>query len=384
MKFNCRMMLVVSAAAMLLGGCLGVGDDGQIEAATGATVKPVRTGVFVGKGPHGTGCCEWVRLINQSPELALTLLDSSAIAKGALDQIDVLVMPGGSSPAIKRDLGTNGTELIKNFIRKGGGYVGTCAGCCLLLDPVYDQSRGIGVIPFYRAGSKGQTTLNVKFTEKGAQALGVKSGSKMGLRYSLGPILEPSTNSFPEAKFEVWAVNDGDFMQPGRKPEMYERAAIIGGTFGKGKVVVTSCHPEYFAYSRVLIQSAFKYVTGKPMTLPTRPRRFRAPVIGFFSDSVYGVETAETLLAIDRDATLDLMPVSEKEMLQGRVEHLDALVFPQGYREKLGKDAAVLVEQFVQRGGKVYAWGNGVVNLPKGGRECKSSAELLVELRKLK
>ncbi len=372
----------LAAGVLLLGGCA----TGKVEAVTGATpkaaAKPVRTGVFVGRGPGGAGVMEWVRIVNESPELALTLVDSEMIAKGALDQLDLFVMPGGSSPRIKRDLGTNGTARIKDFIRRGGGYVGTCAGCCLLLDPVYDQRRGIGVIPFYRSGSKGQTVLPVTVNEKGAAALGLNKGT-YGLRYSYGPVLEPSTNAVEGAKFEVWATNAGDFEKPGGKPEMYGRAAIVGGTYGKGRVVVTSCHPEYYLNTRVFVTGAFGYVTGRQVTLPTRPRRARAYTVGYYSEDVIGVETAQTMLDLDANPLFDVWALTSGDIRVGALDHVDALVFPHAEKDLPSAKTSAIIKAFIARGGVCVGWGGGSYALSKlGGKPLASGAATLDYLLK--
>lgn len=84
---------------------------------------PIEVGVYAGTGPRSNGCVEWFRLVNASPEMNLTLLDGDAVRSGALDKIELLVMPGGSSPSIKKDLQPEGTEKLKDFIRSGGGYI---------------------------------------------------------------------------------------------------------------------------------------------------------------------------------------------------------------------------------------------------------------------
>ena len=375
-----RPIFVAAVVALAAVGC----QTAQSHAAsTGSAKKTVRTGVYVGQGPYGSGCCEWVRMLNLSPEVSLTLLDAEAVQNGALDKLDLLVMPGGSSPAIKRGLGTNGTERIKAFIRKGGGYLGTCAGCCLLMDPVYDPSRGIGVIPFYRAGSKGQTKLSVKLTPAGQRALGLTQ-TTYGLRYSHGPVLEPSTNRFPESNFEVWGVNNADFMKPGSKPEMMGRAALIGGTFGKGRVFVTSCHPEYYASTREVLQGAFKWVTGVTMSQPPRPRSPRALTVGFFADEINSVEAQRILLAIENDPSYDLLPLTDAEVLEGKIEHLDVLVFPNGKKYDLSKSARKSVAAFAARGGRTLAWGTGTAALPKNGVACACADDVLENLKKVK
>lgn len=342
--------------------------------------RPVKAGVYADCGISGGGAVEWFRIVQSSPELELTLLDAATIRNGGLDGLDVLVMPGGSSPAIKKELGTNGTERIKDFIRNGGGYVGTCAGCCLMMEEAPDPSRGIGVMPFYRSGSKGRFLMPIAINARGAKALGLKEG-RYTVQYSYGPILEPSTQLVENASFEAWGTFRTDYGKYGNKPEMYGRAAVVGGTYGKGRVFAIACHPEFFEDSRAIVIGAFRYVTGREVTLPIRPRGHRALTVAAYAVSPVGVEMAQTLLAIDADSKMDLFPVNDEDIRRGMLDHCDALLFPHGNKEKLEKATQEIVGRFVSRGGFVLGWGGGTPHVPKGGRVCAAAAEALSALR---
>jgi len=342
--------------------------------------RPVKTGVYAGRGISGNGAVEWFRIVQSSPELDLTLLDAAMIRDGGLDGLDLLVMPGGSSPEIKRELGTNGTARLRDFIRNGGGYIGTCAGCCLMMEEAPDPSRGIGVMPFYRSGSKGRFLLPIAVNAKGAKELGIKEGTYT-VQYSHGPILEPSTQLVENASFEVWGTLRTDSGKYGSEPEMYGRAAIVGGTYGKGRVFTISCHPEFFENSRVIVAGAFRYVTGREVTLPVRPRGCRALTVAAYAVYPVGVETARTLLAIDADGALDLFPVNSEDIRRGLLDHCDALLFPHGMKGRLDKVPQAIVDRFVSRGGFVLGWGGGNSRVPKGGRPCASADEALSALR---
>ena len=95
----------------------------------GASAAAVKTAVFTGLGPRGRGCVSWLQLVESSPELDLMLVDSAMIRAGALDRAELLIIPGGASVVEKRDLGPEGAARIRDFVRRGGGYIGTCAGC---------------------------------------------------------------------------------------------------------------------------------------------------------------------------------------------------------------------------------------------------------------
>ncbi|MBP5509966.1 MAG: hypothetical protein J6Z49_03540 [Kiritimatiellae bacterium] len=341
----------------------------------------IKTGVYVSKGLSGGGAIEWIRLVHDAPELDLTLLDSAKIREGALDKLDMLVMPGGSSPDIKRDLGTNGAARIKAFIHNGGGYIGTCAGCCLMMEEAPDPSRGLDVMPFYRSGSKGRFLMPVGVNEKGEAALGVKNDTYW-LQYSHGPILEPSTNAIPDADFEVWGTNLSDSGKFGGKLEMYGRAAIVGGTYGKGRVVVTSCHPEYLEATRPLIQGAFRYITGHEVTFPVRPRRAKAYTVALLAEAFIGIDVGKVVIALSDDESIDFSAINAEDIRRGLLDHVDALLIPDTRNGDIKGSTGDIIKRFASRGGYVLGWGRGPARIRGFCETCPSSEDAVKRLQK--
>ena len=332
---------------------------------------PAKVGVFVGRGPRANGMTEYLRLVNDSPDLELVLLDADDIRAGGLDGIDLLVMPGGDSRTEKRDLGKKGAECIREFLRRGGGYIGSCAGCCLLMDAVMDSDRGIGIIPYHRTGSKGGYMMPVKVNAKGAAALGIEAKAYT-IRYHGGPVLEPSTNAIAEANFEIWGTYEEDFGKPGAKPEMKGRGAMVGGTYGKGRVFAFTVHPENFPCTRELVRGAFRYVLGRDVTFPERKRNVGAYAVGWYSNAVAGKEVSKTMLALDRMEGVDLFPMASDEILVGMLDHVDVLVIPDGnakfYKGKVKSEVKTLIAAFQSRGGRIIGWG-------AGAKACRGLAE---------
>ena len=94
-----------------------------------------------------------------------------------------------------------------------------------------------------------------------------------------------------------------------------------------------------------------------------------------------GVETANTLLAIDGDASMDLFPVNDEDIRRGLLDHCDVLLFPHADKGKLAKGPQKIVDRFVSRGGFVLGWGGGTSRVPKEGKRCASAEEALSALR---
>lgn len=344
-----------------------------------AEVKPIEVGVFAGVGPRSNGCIEWFRLVKSSPEMNLTLLDAEDVRSGALDKLDLVVMPGGSSPAIKSDLKAEGAAKLKDFIRNGGGYIGTCAGCCLLMEESTDVRRGISVIPYGRKGSKGQFMMPVAINQKGAAALGIEAG-EYKIRYSAGPVLYPVTNAIEGASFEVWGTFASDFDNPKNRLKMNGMGAVVGGTYGKGRVFAIACHPESYPVTHGLVRGAFRYVAGREVTFPPRARALRALTVGVFSPVIQGTEVARTIVALDDLPEVDLFPIAAGEIDTGMLDHIDWLVLPDSSARRYGetyKKTADFIASYLARGGRMAGWGTGAKYLPDGAKKCASGKELV-------
>ena len=60
------------------GSCCGDGCSAESR-----SLPPLKVGVYADAGPSGIGAVEWFRLINESPEMELKLLDGEMVREGA-------------------------------------------------------------------------------------------------------------------------------------------------------------------------------------------------------------------------------------------------------------------------------------------------------------
>ena len=349
------------------------------------SAEPAKTAVFAGDGPRGRGFVSWLQLVESSPELNLVLVDAGMIRAGALDGVDLLVIPGGASVVEKKDLGPEGAARIREFVRRGGGYIGTCAGCCLALEEKGDPDRGIGLVPYNRIGHKGGFMMPIALNEKGAAALGMAAG-EYPVSYHAGPVLVPSTNAVPEANVEVWATYASDFDCPKSSLKMFGNIALVGGTYGKGRIFAIACHPEANVCSRALVKGAFRFVLGREVTFPLRLRRPRSLVVGAFTSAMSGIGTARAILDIDASSGVDFFPMTPDEILTSQLDRVDFFVMPAGnekfYKTKFSGQTRELVEQFAAAGGRVLAWGNAAAFAPPGARVFASAGECVDHIRR--
>ncbi len=376
------MFAFAAVVAVFVGGCASTGDKGAQCAQTQQGLAPLKVGVYADKGPSGIGAVEWFRLVEESPDMELKLLDGKAVRAGGLDGLDLLVMPGGNSKVEFDTLGTNGVEKMKAFVRNGGGYVGTCAGCCLLMDGPKNRAR---MMPWNSSGSEGHTMFpTVNLNAKGAKALGLKEGPHV-MRYHGGPFLQPTTNVIADAHMEIWGTFDAEATFKGRinpKKQMYGSGAVVGGTYGKGRVFVTSAHPEYFNGTLYIIEAALKYVTGRTITFPPRTRAPRVLSVGFLAKGISGVKTAETAVALARAKDLDLVLIDKDGIARRRMDNIDVLVVPSAVFVK-NKKVSEAISAFTARGGKVVYCSLGAKDAPAGAVVSTSGDAVVEVVRKL-
>ena len=93
-KMKFRMSLLVAAVAIC--GCSTTSTVAP-SAVQSSGRPPLKVAVYADNGPSGIGAVEWFRLVQESPELELKLLDGKMVRDGALDGLDLVIMPGGSS-----------------------------------------------------------------------------------------------------------------------------------------------------------------------------------------------------------------------------------------------------------------------------------------------
>ena len=369
---------VLAVVASIVCGCA---SDRAADSA-GTCPDPLKVAVYADFGPSGIGAAEWYRIVNDSPDMTLKLVDSAAIRGGALKGCDLLIMPGGSSSNEFKSLGLDGVAKMKDFIREGGGYVGTCAGCCLLMD-------GPGrshVMPWNTLGSEPDLFYpHVRLNEKGAKALGIKAGVHK-VRYHGGPLMRMTTNTIEGASFELWGTLDSECTYQGKidkKKRMHGAAVVLGGTYGKGRVFATSMHPEYYEATHYFVVAAIRWVTGREVRIPRPQRRKGELSVGYVMGAVRGVRDAETMLAVAALDGVDFQALNGDDAFIDRFAHIDVLVSPAGFKnDKKGKAAYEGAVRFIARGGILLTCAPKAT--PEGGRVCRDHAALIEAIKDLR
>ena len=330
-----------------------------------ATNAPLRVAVYMGRGSQGSGAFRHLQLATIARGVEGFPVDEQTIRDGALDRADVLVMTGGSATEEGTALGEVGRERIRRFIRGGGGYIGTCAGCYLLQQsekaPQPMPGR-LGLIPFVREKElgSGQADMNLRFTGAAA-AFGIRSNSVHRIRYSGGPVLLPGS-PVEDSSYEVLATYDSD-IAPKKRASMAGKAAMVAGRCGRGRVFVSAVHPEVDLDDHCILKAAIRYVSGRRDIDWTMPSRRPGQLsVGLLCGPSTGHKTALDLQKIIRSGAFDLEPLTNDDIQEGEYAHFDALlatdtVVTKGDAVGLGKKLAAFTKAFLARGGRIVAWG---------------------------
>jgi len=184
------------------------------------------------------------RILVEEIGFTTTVVSPKQIRDGILDQFDVLIMPGGSGSKQANMLEDAGREVVRNFVKDGGGYVGICAGS-YLASSHYSWSLGLINAKVWDRShwARGTGIVSLDISPTGCKILDVEE-AELDCYYGQGPLIVPNDDpSLPG--YEVLASYGTEIAKKGA-PEgaMVGTHAIVQTMFGQGRVICFSPHPE--------------------------------------------------------------------------------------------------------------------------------------------
>ncbi|MBM3861291.1 MAG: hypothetical protein FJ395_16815 [Verrucomicrobia bacterium] len=184
-----------------------------------------------------------------------------------LDAFDVIIIGGGSGASEAKAIGEDGAAAIKAFIKRGGGFVSSCAGTYLA---TCNYTWSLNIIAADTVDSKhwarGAGQVDIELTDAGKKILGDFKG-RQSCRYANGPLLGKAENSGGLAPYTVLAYFRSDMAKGKNSPKgiMPNTPAIIAGEYGQGRVLCCSPHPEYTLALKSMIPRAIKWAAKRPV-----------------------------------------------------------------------------------------------------------------------
>ena len=159
-------------------------------------------------------------------------VEKSALAGSKLSNYSALVIPGGYTLELLENLNERIRQSIRSFVQEGGGYVGVCMGAYLAGELGLVRSKMIRVA--------GEYDIELEITNPQHPVMRGYTGS-VKMNYQNGPEMivegsEADLANFPNG-----------------------RAAIAVSSFGSGRVVIFSPHPERSRSNWKMIMNALEY-----------------------------------------------------------------------------------------------------------------------------
>ena len=163
---------------------------------------------------------------------------------------DVVIFPGGSGTGQANALGVAGQTAVKEFVRGGGGYIGTCGGAFLAISHL--ELYGDPHPPTVEPWARGHGPVSVEFNLKGVSSLQLPesvygSDKNVTIEYWQGPIIaaadlakySPQVNVLSVFRTEIHSEHTNE-----TTGNMVNTPAMTSAQYGKGRVVLNSPHPE--------------------------------------------------------------------------------------------------------------------------------------------
>ncbi|HHB79706.1 MAG TPA: hypothetical protein ENK85_10785 [Saprospiraceae bacterium] len=265
-----RIKQVLGLVFLFLGLVSCVHSD-RADAVAGKSEK-LKVGVFNGNGASPVCVLETMEALKIDQGIEPKEVSAADILNGQLDQLDVLVFPGGSGSKEYNNLGQQAADIVKDFGQKEGkGLVGICAGGYLMAStPTYPNLDLLKTPHTRKFYDRGRGLISFHLNEAGKKIFyELKNTDSIHIQYYDGPIFDQAENSDLNVLGEVnsdIATHKGyphDFT-PG-KPAFFTK------DFGNGKIFVSVGHPEATAGMRWMVPRMARYVANKELVTYTKP-----------------------------------------------------------------------------------------------------------------
>lgn len=224
-------------------------------------------------GVYGSGGAPWHHLaLAAAGGATVRVVRAEDVADGRLEELDVLVMPGGGATAMAgllAPLGADGAEAIRGWVESGGTYVSSCAGSVLPLaltaaadeaNPIARHIRMVDVALANRGdatlgglASPGVGRIRVRLAPGHPFTAGLPDSIEL-VHYN-GPLFDTANATVSEFAWPVGATPDytpaEGFMAGGATSTTFQRcvdagaATAIDARVGEGRAVLFGSHPEF-------------------------------------------------------------------------------------------------------------------------------------------
>lgn len=234
----------VVVGLFLVAGCQESGENPRAKSVAGPQRASIRVGVFYGHG--GAQSCVWeaYEALRRDGAMRPYYVTSAEVANGVLDTLEAIIIPGGGGSRQWLNLGGQNHRRIVDFVQRGGGVLGICAGAYLLSStPEYacmGLSRGVAID--IEHDNRGHGVADATLSALGKELFPeLVRHDTIRIVYYEGPVYDTM-----QQRYAVFATMESDVHTEGGAPSNMTngRPFIIGDEVGRGRVMACIAHPE--------------------------------------------------------------------------------------------------------------------------------------------
>ncbi len=274
----------------------------------------IQVGVFNGHG--GAETCKWeaVEAVKLDKGMEVQMITSADIAGGILEKLDAIIIPGGGGSRQYLNLGAENQKRIVEFIKKGKGALGICAGAYLFSNtPKYacmgiTDARAIDIEHDNRGHGIAKITLN----DEGRKLFPeLAQRDTCYVMYYEGPVFDIEKTK----GIKTFATMESDVHEEGNAPRNMtnNRPFFIANKLGEGRVFCSIAHPEatpgmHWMIPRIIRWTLQKQDLGTYSSNAVRPDIFNREILfseemlkkesGYYKTLLYGT-AEEKIKALD-------------------------------------------------------------------------------------
>lgn len=205
--------------------------------------RALKIAIYEGPGAGEKGVATVSARAQQLPGAKVTRVKAEEMGTRDLSEFDVVIFSGGSGSGQAKAIGEAGRKNVRQFVERGGGYLGICAGAYLACAG-FDW--GLGILNARTVSNKwqrGRAMVEMQLTEEGRGLFG-EVAEAFTIRYANGPIIKPLGRA-DLPPYRVAALFRSEVADNGTPAGvMVNSPAAVYTTFGKGRVLTISPHSE--------------------------------------------------------------------------------------------------------------------------------------------
>lgn len=229
--------------------------------------KKIVVGVFNGNGAGSVCVIETIEALKIDKDIHPLIISAKDIQNGKLDDLDVLIFPGGSGSKQLNNLGNSGKEIVRKFVMEDGkGVVGICAGAYLLsTTPGYPCLELGNVKVIDRAHyARGRGLIEFGLNKAGEKIFPEARNIKQFCQYYDGPVMETLTKSKNYTEIGTYLT---DIHLNNGAPEEFTpgKLFLYNEIVGKGRLFAIAGHPESTPGKRWMVPRMVRWASKKKL-----------------------------------------------------------------------------------------------------------------------